>query len=79
MAKVITRALFHQAVFVSGGNLGTASPPVNYPHKVSMETSDLGLLLTVTKASGQATTALVPWANVIVAELAADEKKKKTE
>lgn len=71
--RKVTYAKFHQSLFIPGiGTLGDSLPSPVKAFDTSMETSAEGLYIKINTAE-----AIVPWANVVLAKLAAEEKSSK--
>lgn len=74
MAKAVKRAQFHQSVFIEGiGNLGSQLPAVGKTiADLKMSTSEEGLVVEG-KGQGGFRKAIIPYANVVIMELAQGE------
>lgn len=77
-SRKVTRVKFHNSIFVPGvaGTQTDILPVTNpastaAPHKLAMETCDIGVNIKINGAE-----VLVPWGNIAVASLGAEEEKK---
>ena len=78
MAKVVTSVQFHQSIFTKGlGNLGTTLPsPSKNIADLHMEVVEEGVLVQGVGKYGPSS-AIVPFANVVIMEIEEEKKASK--